>query len=203
MRKKWFTIFELIIVIWIISILITALNRFSYDNKRDYLYAETCINKVYWDINNFIYSAITSKWIYTGNSVIFPENYFININPQKNEIYLHYKTATSTWTFMRYNLSGSDLKKSYCFNNDYQVFLSWENIEISIKKSTVEDSILPTFIIKDKPEQFTWIIKTLICYTNNCKEIANLLIDTRTESITKRKCVQINNQGTDCLKRDQ
>ncbi|HCB51970.1 TPA: hypothetical protein DEP21_05425 [Patescibacteria group bacterium] len=60
-NKKGFTILEIIMVIGIISILfLTLKNTFQYKQK-DYLYAETCINKIYGDMNNFSYAAMTSK----------------------------------------------------------------------------------------------------------------------------------------------
>ncbi|HCY20974.1 TPA: hypothetical protein DIC40_03870 [Patescibacteria group bacterium] len=81
---------ELIMVIGIILVLIVSFRNIFENNNKDFLYAETCINKVHGDMNNFIYSAMTSRGLYITTGTIFPLQYTISILPDK-EIHLRYK----------------------------------------------------------------------------------------------------------------
>lgn len=205
MRKKWFTILELIMVIWIISILIVTFRDIFNNSNKDYLYAEVCVNKIYWDINNYIYSALTSKWLYVSWSwTIFPKQYTIKIQPSNNEFSLDYKINTWTWTYIQENLDNQAMEEYYCKTNKYTIYLSWDDFNITINKSSIQDQTLPTFTINDGQAEFTKTTAINLCYTgNDCKEIYNFMTDIRTQTISKKKCLLINDQWTNCLERDQ
>lgn len=206
MRKKWFTLLELIMVIGIIFILILTFKDIFSNTNRDYLYTETCINKVYWEINNFVYSAMTSRGLYIGSTTgtIYPLQYTISIIPN-NEIHLRYKDQNnSTWTYKKYDLSTGELIQSFCKSTKYTTKLSGSAFSVTINKASLQDQNFPTFTINDGQEIFSKSIEMDLCYTWVwCKEIANFAADVRTQSIKKKKCVLINEQGSSCLQRDQ
>lgn len=207
-KKKWFTLLELIIVIGIILVLIVTFRNIFWNTNKDYLYAETCINKIHGDMNNFIYSAMTSRGLYisTGSVTwtIYPLQYTISFVPT-NEIHLRYKDQNNnTWTYIRHFLSSNELSQSYCSMNTYTTKLSGDSFTITINKASLQDQTLPTFTINNGQEIFTKTTEMYLCYTgNNCKEIANFITDIRTQSIQKKKCILINKEGTPCLQRDQ
>jgi len=205
MIKKWFTLIELIMVIGIILTLIVTFNNIFVNTNKDFLYVETCINKIHWDMNNFIYSAITSKWLYVWTWTIFPQQYTISIIPEKEIILLYENYDNTTWIYLSNDLSSTILANDYCSTNKYITKLSWNRVDIAINKSSLDDQTLPTFTINNWSEIFSEITKMYLCYVenNDCKEIANFIIDIRTQNIQKKKCTLINKEGIDCLKRDQ
>lgn len=205
MKKKWFTLLELIMVIGIILVLIVSFRNIFENNNKDFLYAETCINKIHGDMNNFIYSAMTSRGLYIKTGTIFPLQYTISILPDK-EIHLRYKDQNNTTgTYIKHDLySTGVLSQSYCRTNNYTTKLSWSAFNITINKASLQDQTLPTFTINDGQEIFTKTTEMYLCYTGNlCKEIANFITDIRTQTIKKKKCILINKEGTNCLQRDQ
>jgi len=174
------------------------------NTNKDFLYAETCVNKIHGDMNNFIYSAMTSRWLYTTSWTIFPKQYNISINPEY-EIHLWYKNQdNTTWTYIKNDLSSNELSQNYCKMKNYTTKLSGNNFNITINKESLEDQNLPTFTINNGEENFLENTEFYLCYTwNVCKEIANFITDIRTQTIQKKRCTLINKEGTTCLQRDQ
>lgn len=202
MHKKWFTMLELIIVIWIILVLILTFRNVFQNNNKDFLYAETCINKIYGDINNFIFSAITSKWLYIDENLIYPKQYDIIINPDYNINFWYIDQNNQSWIYLTNDLSSPKLEENYCKTPNYEIKFSGDNFEININKEVLHNSSLSTFQISDG--NFTKNIDLFLCYAdNNCKEIAEFTIDARTQSIQKRFCIQINKEESECLQRDK
>lgn len=203
---KWFTILEIIIVIGIISILLVAFrNSFQYAQK-DSLYAESCVNKLYGDTNNFIYAAMTSKWIYTSGWIIFPEQYIIKFTTGTNSaISLEYKASNgSTGIYINNILNGSWLKNSYCSTAGYTGILSWNRMTVTINKGITQDQNIPTFSISWGNNLFTGGTSFFLCYSGNaCKELAMFEIDTRIQSIKRKKCLTLLQWLWSCAKRDQ
>lgn len=204
MKKKWFTLLELIIVIGIILVLIVSFRNVFENTNKDYLYAETCVNKIHWDMNNFIYSAMTSRGLYIWTGVIFPQQYTISISPEYKITFSYKNQDNTTWTYIENDLSSELLSQNYCKTNNYITKLSWNVFDIVINKASLEDQTLPTFTINNWWEIFTENTQMYLCYTwNYCKEIANFITDIRTQTIKKKKCILINKVGENCLQRDQ
>lgn len=191
-------------VIGIIFVLIVTFRDVFQNTNKDFLYTESCVNKIHWDINNFIYSAITSRWLYISSWTIFPKQYIISINPT-DEIHLRYKDQdNTTWTYLKNNLSSEKLRENYCSMNNYTTKLSGNNFDITINKESIENQNSPTFTIGHGEEKIIENTQVYICYTwNNCKEIANFITDIRTQTVQKKRCILINKEWIDCLKRDQ
>ena len=83
------------LVIVVLSIIIFMMKPFFESNKKDYLYIESCANKVYGDMNNFMYAAATSKGLGTGINKIFPDQYIIKVI-NTNLISLEYQKSDGT-----------------------------------------------------------------------------------------------------------
>jgi len=183
---------ELIMVIAIISILMLVIRSAFQNRDRDILYAESCVNKVYWDVNNFVYSAMTSRGLYISWNTIYPDEYNIDMNISTNNILLRYKTQTWTWVYINNILSGDLLKTSYCSNSNYKITLSWSNLSVKINKSSLQDQNLPIFTLSWWTSLFTWQVKLLLCYIGtNCKELAAIVMDLRTQKAEKKKCLTL------------
>lgn len=204
MKKKWFTLLELIMVIGIILILIVSFRNIYNNTNRDFLYAETCINKIHGEMNNFVYSAMTSRGLYIKTGTVFPLQYTISIFPT-NKINLRYKNQNNTTgTYLSLDISSWSMEPFYCKNKNYTTKLSGDSFNIIINKASVEDQTLPTFTIDNGQESFSKTTDMYLCYSGNtCKEIARFITDIRTQNIQKKKCILINKEGAPCLQRDQ
>lgn len=201
--KKWFTMIELIIVIGIISVLMLTLRNIFTNTNQDFLYAETCINKVYGDINNFIYSAMTSKGLYSNSATIFPEQYTILINSWW--INLWYKTSTGIiGIYLTDTLNSSWLRNYYCSSQRYTTLLTGNTTDITISKWLIQDQNMPNFTLSGGDSLFTSSITMLLCYTGNtCKEITKFETDVKTQTIRNKKCILLSQTGSVCITWDQ
>lgn len=192
-------------VIGIISILfLTLKNTFQYKQK-DYLYAETCINKIYGDMNNFSYAAMTSKWLYSwgADQIIYPDQYIIKLNSSDNLLDLKYKKDNSTIYYKRYILWSEEMANYYC-TKWYTTKLSWDNITITINK-TQKDNSLWGYTLYGSQNLFTGASYFFLCPQGwgICKELAMFEIDARIQAIKKKVCITIDDTTGLCTKRDQ
>ena len=201
--KKGFTILEIVIVIGIISVLMVAFkNLFTYQ-KKELLYGESCINRMFGEINNFLYSAITSKWLYISGVTIYPQQYIINFDTTKNAIILQYNTNTPT-TYKYITMTWAMAQNYYCTNTAYQMFLTGEATTVTINKWLTPNNNMQNFFINTWGI-FSWLVKMIFCYTNSstCKELWSYAIDIRTQSIKNKLCTSLDDTNGSCLKRNQ
>ncbi len=204
-HKKWFTLLEMSLVIVVLSIIIFMMKPFFESNKKDYLYIESCANKVYGDMNNFMYAAATSKGLGTGINKIFPDQYIIKVI-NTNLISLEYqKSDGTTWSQIQDYLTW--LKDYYCYSNTYTSKFSWDFFTLTINKwSSATNGNTQSYTItwtQNNPA-FTWAISLYLCYANTvCREVAKFEIDTRIQTIKKKKCLTLNEFYWACQSRDQ
>ena len=179
-------------------------------NNRDSLYGEACINNLYGDISNYLYSAITSKALLSEKIQIFPNTYYIEFNSTENTIRFSYDTWwwISTWKdFSLASFTGNVTKNYNCKTNAYNIWLSWTNLQIKINKWLTEDANLQSMSLSGEgigSNTFTGAIKFLLYYPNSTwyKELWRFEIDIRTQSIKSKMCLSINNTW-DCNNRNQ
>ena len=62
-KKKGFTLFELLIVVFVLAILIGSGIYGISTAEADKFYAESCVNTLYGPVSNWIYSASVGKVI--------------------------------------------------------------------------------------------------------------------------------------------
>ena len=176
---------------------------FFESNKKDYLYIESCANKLYGDMNNFMYAAATSKWLGTWTSKIFPDQYIIRV-VNSWQISLDYRkpdgtTGTQLTDYITW------LKDYYCRSNTYNSKLSWDFFTLTIDKSTAAvNGSTQAYALSSWSNLFTGAISLYLCYWPiACREVANFEIDTRIQTIKRRKCLTINEAYGPCQSRDQ
>ena len=200
-NKKWFTLLEMTLVVVILSIIIFVMRPFFESNKKDYLYIESCANKLYGDMNNFMYAAATSKWLWTWANKIFPNKYIISV-VNSGQIELDY-TQTDGTTGVQLTDYITWLKDYYCRSNTSK--LSWDFFTLTIDKSaSAINGSTQAYALSGGSNLFTWAVSLYLCYSPIvCREVANFEIDTRIQTIKRRKCLTINETYWPCQSRDQ
>lgn len=198
--KKGYTIVELIIVIGIIWVLMVAFRNVFQVNNKDTLYGEACVNNLYGDVSNYLYSAITSKAIYDWSGRIYPDSYYIEFSSSTNAIILRYQTWENEIITGRYLSLTWTVPQNYnCSNNKYDVILSGGDLILKINKWLTEDNDLRSMTLSGGANLFTGTIKFYLTYplwNNGNKELGKFDIDIRTQNIKKTICLDINNSWT-------
>ena len=200
-KKYWYTLIELLLVIITIWIL-WAIFRNSFKPKnKDILYWEACVNNIYSDISSFINNAITSKNILSWNQRVSPEKYYIDINPDNNTINFEYKKDNNIYEYKKLNLTWDMPPNYYCETNIYTMIMSWNHTIIEINKWLKENSNLSSFIINNRNSLHENIFLKLCPYKNNiiqyteCKEIWIYEINTSIQNIRKSTCLNTDSTG--------
>jgi len=185
-------------------------NVFQIRN-RDTLYGEACINNLYGDVSNYLYSAITSKALLSWTTKVYPNFYYIWFLTGQNAINFGYYTWTTSnpaLSITRKNLTLTwTVPSNYnCKTSSYNIIISGLYTLLQINKWLVEDSSLRSMIINPwtSNNPFTWEIKFLLFPIGSTwyKEIGKFEIDTRTQTIKNKTCLTINNTWT-CNQRSQ
>lgn len=207
-KRHWFTLVEIVIVLMIIGIMMVAFKSIFKPRNQNTLYAQNCINIIYWEMNNFLNAAMTSKWLYTWNTTVIPDIYSISFNENTSRIDFKYKNKTQSGIQKTYILSGGVPANYSCSSKQYVVQMTGNNIRnININRwfSNQWDEI-PFQIKKNTNTLLTWNIMFYACTLDLslCQEIANISIDSRSKTIKKALCIVYtwtnNNQ---CLYRDK
>jgi len=130
MAKKLFTLLELMFVILIISLLFLVFSNFNTSREQEkILNARSCVNNVVWKLNNYINYAFTSKSIYTGWNIIYPQRYIIKILP-KYLIILKYYDGIITGNYQVLDLNNPTFKNYWCEG----VYFSGRNYNVILYK---------------------------------------------------------------------
>ena len=181
-------------------------NIFMPQNK-DILYAQNCSNILYWEINNYINTAITSKWLWTWWTNVFPKYYIIWFFPNQNKIEFSYENQWNETKYKTINFSWEFAKHIYCQTNSYQITMSGQIQNIKINKGLQNNNNEPIFQLHtDWIQEFTGKIEMKLCNLEltNCKLFAKYIIDTRTRHINYAKCMTFTGTNdTACQKRNQ
>lgn len=194
------------VVIWVLML---AFKGIFQINNKDALYGEACVNNLYGDVNNYLYSAITSKAITSGDTKIYPNIYYIEFDTTTNAIYMGYTTGdASSPIIMNTYIPLTGAPQNYnCTSNGYNMRLSGEHLQIKINKWLIEDANWKSMSLSwigIGNDTFTSDVKLLLTYPWGTwyKELGRFEIDIRTQSIKKKLCLLINNTW-DCSSRNQ
>jgi hypothetical protein len=189
--KKAFSLLELLIVVIIIWVLMTALwKMFSYRNL-DKVNFNTCFVKIYSKFDNFFQEAISQKGVWTWNSYKVPV--FYDLFFWSGEIKFYYSGLKTSIIY----LDGSWVdNKNKCFNNSFYSKLSGNIDKILIKAGLqTDDSIWaesPMVIYDDNQKKLTWYFDLLFCNRNNvCIPKYRFVFDSRTYSFSSFFCTKI------------
>ena len=80
-KIKSFTLSELILVvaiIWVLTLWMTAYMWNSWERAK-IIEAQWCANAIWWELKNYVYNALTSKNLKSGDNYVSPEYYFISL----------------------------------------------------------------------------------------------------------------------------
>lgn len=184
---------EIILVVLILSILIFSFrNMFQIKNK-DVAYGQTCVESLYGEIRNFVDAAKRSKGLNSWNVLVYPDQYNIFITPTTNTIQLQYIVNSLPYIYATRTLTGNTSAQRYCNTSSYDMVLSGNDMTVYINKWLAANAQFQWFILSGAGG-FTGLINILQCPTNQpiCKQLWQLSIDTRTQVIQKKLCLNIN-----------
>lgn len=198
MKKAGFTLIEMLFVLVIISMLVSAGSWLFKSSDKNIINAQSCLNFTNWFITQTINSAVTWKWIYSWWSLRFPDSYYLDLNSQKIDFWYSWWTAwhqvTSSVVF-----SWSENTSPYgCYAKDFYVQLTWASWWLNININILDDSFnpLPRFLINNDPGQFTWSFIANFCgndigsdWNKFCRPLWKFIFDRRTETVKYVKCL--------------
>ena len=203
MRRTWFTMIEIILVVLIMAVLFVAFRNVFQVKNKDIVYGQTCVENLYGEINNFVKSAIRSQGLNSWGTTVYPDRYVIDILPSQETITLHYIIDNTSYLYESYELTGNIPNQRYCETNDYSIHLSGADNFLTINKGLWTDAQLRSFRLSGSQE-FS-LTTDILLYNNGSavgKNIGQFLIDTRTQAIQKKLCLNINTDWT-CYERDK
>lgn len=210
--KKGYTLIELIVVIAIIWVLLLAFRNVFQVKNKDALYGEACINNLYGEASNYLYSAITSKAITSGDTKIHPDTYYIEFDTSADTNAIRFTYKTGSETHLRKDLSftgiSGDMPSNYnCTTNAYNIILSWASFRTQINKWLTEDANLQSMSLSGRGidrNTFSSEVRFLLTYPGSTwyRELGKFIVDTRTQSIKSKMCLDINNTWN-CNNRNQ
>jgi competence protein ComGC len=217
-KIKAFTMVELITAIAIIWVLMMATTVYLWwtNEKRKVIEAQWCTATIWWEINNFVFYALTSKNLRLNSSTTTSPEYYI-IQLTWSSIAWQNCTKTnfeSNWTIcdeivLSYDSWDNQIRTysslsvwNTCRGNNSHIwyFWSWSNSNIKYVKMNKWFSITT-----DDPHEkrvfgveytngtkgLLWDIIVVLCLNSDCKDprqISKFAIDWRSETITAKNC---------------
>ena len=195
MKKKLFTLLELILVILLVALLLNAIRQIFTYKQRDWIKANWCVYNLVWKSENYFFSALTSKGIFTGGKLIFPTRYILVFSGQDQKVYLKYfsgnDTSGLTWTYYIFSLTWSDEDSQFwCYSPRYQVRLSGSmNV---VMQPGLEWWAWKKWILIDWNEwKFTWqVYLKFYGYWYSWKILGKIRVDKRVDLLEYVPCLQ-------------
>ena len=173
------------------SVLFFALRNSFQIKDKDVLYGQTCVEDVYGEIDTFVNAAIRSKSLQiSGTTFAYPDKYFISLDKDTNSIQLRYQDTWGIITYRTLALTGNVSPSYYCQTSSYDIVLSGTNLDVTINKGLAQDQNLQSFILSGAGG-FTWSVDFMQCESSVCKQIGQLVVDTRTQSVQKKLCLTL------------
>ena len=179
--------------------------------------AQWCASAIWWELKNYVYNALTSKILKTGDNYISPDYYYIDFidepavlwcnDPQKCEkIGLWYSTgnlssdADANDNLIKFYKEVSPKKTCHNWKLDIKFHRTWGVTYMIMNKWFTQKNINNTKVFyiqesldanNDAYKKLTWDIIVLLCNNKNCethKEIWRYYIDARSQTIEFQKC---------------
>ena len=202
---KWFSLIELVLVLWVVSMLFVITGRLFVPSNRNIVYSEICTNRLYGEVSNYINNGVTGRWLYSGTQRSFPDSYTIQFNKELNGISLWY-TIDDTWhNYSQFDLTGTNIPPSYnCTDQWYMIKISSDTQSLVIQKNLVGNlNQLPfSYTNSGGAELYTGEVEFDLCSNQwtSCRTFFKFVIDRRTQEIRRNKCIVLLDEWS-CKKR--
>jgi prepilin-type N-terminal cleavage/methylation domain-containing protein len=202
-KKRAFTLIEIVIVIAIIGILSVGIVSFLDNGEKTKLYqAETCLNEINGKLKNFTNAAMTSKKLQTPPTEVFPEYYIIEFTGT-HTILLKYETSTTSGTYQKILLSGGcrEGETNFVFSGT----LPFSQIRMNKGFRQIKSNELFTFSLVGgaTPSLFTGEVQGNFCLDETCaREFVKRKIDTRAQGIFTERCLFYHDDRNTCSQRE-
>ena len=158
--------------------------------KSKIIEANGCANTLLWEINNYLYFALTSKSLKINDNYISPDFYYIQLswsncssNSPCDKVVLSYSTGNDSTNKHTYKeLTPRDICRN---NSNIQFAWSWELIKMNkwFIPTTHTDRVFSVEYTWSKVSS-TWNIIILLWW----KEISKWNIDWRSQTISLKAC---------------
>ena len=179
------------------------------DEKRKVIEAQWCVSTIWWEMNNFLFYALTSKNLKTDDGTVAPDFYYIQLDPSKpSNIKFWYSTGDNGIKEYKTLVSSESCRGN---NSKLKFSRTWhDNISgLKINKwfSPVKLNESEVFYLRNtsNTRYLTWDILIKLCIDDNCnleKEISKWAVDWRTQTISSRSCIYYNDDNHTCKTRD-
>lgn len=221
---KWFSLLELVIILIIIGLLMTAASRLFQMPRQYILESERCVALVDGYVRQFFYHAVSGKSLFISGASISPESYSLVFQSGGGHFQIigwySPQSGTLTATTTLSPVTASSYPLPGCLGSAHSLRIAWSigtasdvNLRIDIRKNLQQDGLaLPMTICESDDDQqcrggyfATGLISYSICQTSSTGCIsetlfATQLFDTRTQTIKSKKCLSLPADGS-CRRR--
>ena len=218
-KKNALTLIEIVVVIMMIWILMTATTMYLWwsDEKRKTIEAQWCLNTLWWEINNFLFFTLTSKNLkIDGSESVSPDYYIVEFTwwssnycssgNMCDKINLSYSTwwdSTTDITIYK-TLSISNCTQ----DNPLKFYRSWTETKYIIMNkwfSPKSNNNYEVFYLSWNHIDLIWDVIIWLCLNSDCsepKEIWKFVADARSQTISVRNCKFYEDNSTKCKTRE-
>lgn len=219
-KIRAFTLFEIVMVaaiIWILTLWMTTYMWNSWERAK-IIEAQWCASAMWWELKNYVYNALTSKILKTGDQYIYPDYYYIDFIDEDflwcNTMFGSCKKLGLWYSTGDLKVSASSADQSIQFYKEISPEKICNNWKLNIKFQRTWDLVkymimnkwftpkkindTKTFYMQvgvytnlDEYKAITWNIIILLCNNKDCetvKQIWRYYIDARSQTIEFQKC---------------
>lgn len=205
MKRKSFTLLEILFVVVLLSMIIFAAKDFFVMKNKDFIKSQTCVNHVAWEIKNSFDFVAFWRWFATWAAAtaetIYPYKMILDFNSVTDKISVTYSGKIESgnvitgvsWTLIpSFNLSGSWVWKYDCFWQNYFVNLSWSNLNVQVNYQLQWDLNNPPIVINNSNNIYTWESQFYYCPipSMDCKIIWKMVLDKRSSLLKFNRCLR-------------
>lgn len=212
MKKKAFTLIEILLVVFLLSMIVVSMRNVFLMKNKDLIKSQTCVNYVYWEIKNaFDFVSFWrgfATWDSSNSQIIYPNKMIIDFDSLNDRINLTYSWIIQSWEVLTgiswtimppFLLSGTDNGKYDCYSDKYFVNISWANLNLKVNYQLQWDINNPALLINNSSNIYTWESFFYYCPipSMDCKIIGKIVIDKRSSFLKFNRCLRTEN-GKDC-----
>lgn len=190
-------------VILLIGMLFIIMSNVFKPDNRSKIYAETCVNKVFGEVRNYINKSTNSKSLAYSGTTYDPDSYSIIFDTWSNTVYFKFDYNGSWYNYSNLQLSGTKLVIKECTDNSsYSVIMSGNISLINIIKNPPHQTI-STKLFEIKPDARTGQIEFWLREWPYTRMLSKIIIDGRIPNAVLNRCMDLpaKDKTQSCLKR--